>query len=153
MEKISVLLALCEGNPLVTRGFPPRSPLTLSFDVFSDLRLNKRLSKQPIRRWLETPSRSLWRYCNDKTSLLMFKNSCLVFMRYILYPYFKFLAPDTYGCVFNYRIFKTKHARSGGSVDHILYRHMASLGKTELKSRRGLCRLRYHCNMHLQIIW
>ena len=34
------------------------------FDVFFDLRLNKRLSKHSRRRWFETPSRSLWRHCN-----------------------------------------------------------------------------------------
>ena len=28
--------------------------------------LNKRLSKQSGRRWIETPSRSLWRHCNDQ---------------------------------------------------------------------------------------
>ena len=39
--------------------------MTQSFDVLSDLRLNKRLSKQSWRRWFETPSRSLWRHCND----------------------------------------------------------------------------------------
>ena len=40
-------------------------PVTRSFDVFFDLRLNKRLSKQP-RGWrFETPSWSLWRQCND----------------------------------------------------------------------------------------
>ena len=38
--------------------------VTRSFDVFFDLRLNKRLSKQSRRRWFETPSRSLWRHCN-----------------------------------------------------------------------------------------
>ena len=36
-------------------------PWTRSFDVFFDQ--NKRLSKQPRRRWFETPSRSLWRHC------------------------------------------------------------------------------------------
>ena len=35
-----------------------------SFDVFCDLRLNKRLSKQSIHLWFETPLRSLWRHCN-----------------------------------------------------------------------------------------
>ena len=35
-----------------------------SFDVFFDLRLNKRLCKQSRRRWFEMPSCSLWRYCN-----------------------------------------------------------------------------------------
>ena len=45
--------------------FPPQRPLTRSFDVFFDLRLNKRLSKQPWGWWFETPSWSLWRYCDD----------------------------------------------------------------------------------------
>ena len=41
--------------------------MTQSFDVFFDLHLNKRLSKQSRRRWFETPSRSLWRDCNVQT--------------------------------------------------------------------------------------
>ena len=44
METISALLALCEGNPMVTDGFPSKRPLERNFDVFFDLRLNKRLS-------------------------------------------------------------------------------------------------------------
>ena len=32
-----------------------------SFDIFFDLRLNKRFSKQSSRWWFETQSRSLWR--------------------------------------------------------------------------------------------
>ena len=39
-------------------------PVTRSFDVFFDLHLNKRLSKQSWGWWLETPSGSLWRHCN-----------------------------------------------------------------------------------------
>ena len=34
-------------------------------DVFFDLLLNKRLSKQPWGWWFETPSWPLWRQCND----------------------------------------------------------------------------------------
>ena len=34
-------------------------------DVFFDLRLNKRLSKQSWGWWFETLSRPLWRHCND----------------------------------------------------------------------------------------
>ena len=40
-----------------------------SFDVFFDLRLNKRLSKQPWGWWFETPSCSLWRQCNGDISV------------------------------------------------------------------------------------
>ena len=44
--------------------FPTKKPVTRSFDVFFDLHLNKRLSKQLWRWWFETPSRSLWRHCS-----------------------------------------------------------------------------------------
>ena len=39
------------GSPLVTGGFPSQRPVTPRFAVIFDLRLNKRLSKQPRRRW------------------------------------------------------------------------------------------------------
>ena len=39
-------------------------PVTRSFDVFCDLRLNKRLSKQSWCWWFGTQSRPLWRHCN-----------------------------------------------------------------------------------------
>ena len=48
--------------------FPTQRPVTRRFDVFFDLRLNKRLSKQPWDWWFETPSWSLWRQCNDSDS-------------------------------------------------------------------------------------
>ena len=64
MKTFSASLALCEGNPPATGGFPSQRPVTRSFDIFFDLCLNKRLSKQSRRRWFETPSRSLWRHCN-----------------------------------------------------------------------------------------
>ena len=49
METFSALLALCAGNSPVTGEFPSQRPVTQSFDVFFDLRLNKRLSKQSRR--------------------------------------------------------------------------------------------------------
>ena len=49
----------------VTGEFPSQRPVARSFDAFFDLRLNKRLRKQMRRRWLKTPSRSLWYYGND----------------------------------------------------------------------------------------
>ena len=52
------------GNSPVTGEFPSHRPVTRSFDVFFDLRLNKGLSKQSRHRWFETPSLSLWRHCN-----------------------------------------------------------------------------------------
>ena len=44
--------------------FPSQRPVTRSFDVFFDLRLNKRLSKQSWGWWFETPAWSLWRHRN-----------------------------------------------------------------------------------------
>ena len=66
---ISALLALCAGNWSVPGEFPSQRPVTRSFDVFFDLRLNKRLSKQSRGWWFETPSRSLWRRCYISKSL------------------------------------------------------------------------------------
>ena len=43
METISVLLALSARNSPVTGEFPSQRPVTQSFDVFFDLRLNKGL--------------------------------------------------------------------------------------------------------------
>ena len=45
METFSALLPLCAGNSPVTGEFLAQRPVTLSFDVFFDLHLNKRLSK------------------------------------------------------------------------------------------------------------
>ena len=45
--------------------FPAQRPVTQNFDVFFDLRLNKRLSKQSWGWWFETLSRPLWRHFND----------------------------------------------------------------------------------------
>ena len=44
MEKKSALMAFCAGNSLVTGEFRTQRPMTRSFDIFFDLRLNKQLS-------------------------------------------------------------------------------------------------------------
>ena len=44
--------------------FPAQRSVTPSFDVFFDLRLNKRLSKQSRGWWFDTLSCPLWRQCN-----------------------------------------------------------------------------------------
>ena len=69
MKTFSALLALCARISPVTGEFPSPRPMTRSFAVFFDLRLNKRLSKQSKRRWFETLSRSVWRHCNAWCSL------------------------------------------------------------------------------------
>ena len=64
METFSALLALCAGNSPDTGQFTVQRPVTRSFDVFFDLRLNEPLSKQWWGWWFETLSRPLWRYGN-----------------------------------------------------------------------------------------
>ena len=64
MEAFSALRALCAGNSPVTGEFPAQRPVIHSFDVFFYLRLNKRLSKQSLGWWFETPLCSSWRHCN-----------------------------------------------------------------------------------------
>ena len=66
METFYVLLALCAGNSPVTGEFPSQRPVTQSFEILFDLRLNKGLSKQLGRRWFGMPSLSLWRHSNEK---------------------------------------------------------------------------------------
>ena len=66
------------GESTGNRWIPLTKPVTRSFDIFCDLRLNKRLSKQSGLRCFETPSRSLWRHCNGKfvNSMSVKSNSC-----------------------------------------------------------------------------
>ena len=78
METFSALLAICAGNSPGTAGnspvpgeFPAQRPVTRSFDVFFDLRLNKRLRKQSWGWWFETLSCPLWRHCNEMESIVM----------------------------------------------------------------------------------
>ena len=69
METFSALLALCAGNSPVTGEFPSQRIVTQSIDVFSDLPLNKRLSKLSWGLWFETPPCPLWRHCNEYDEL------------------------------------------------------------------------------------
>ena len=66
------LLAFCVGNSLVTGEFPAQKPVTRSFEVFFDLRLNQQMSKWK-RWWFKTPSRPLWRHCKDCNGSILLK--------------------------------------------------------------------------------
>ena len=74
MDTFSALLALCAGKSPVTGEFPAQRPVTRSFDVFFDLRLNKHLSKQSWDWWFQTPSCILWRHCNGCWALSQYKD-------------------------------------------------------------------------------
>ena len=52
------------GNSPVTGEFPAQRTVTRTFDVFFDLRLNRRLSKQWWGWWFEMLWCPLWRHCN-----------------------------------------------------------------------------------------
>ena len=75
METFSALLAICAGNSPVPGEFPAQRPVTRSFDVFFDLRLNKRLSKQSWGWWSETLSRPLWRHRNVNVRIRLVERS------------------------------------------------------------------------------
>ena len=66
MKTFSALLAICTGNSPVPGEFPAQRPVTRSFGVFFDLRLNKRLRNNreavDLRRY-----RAQYdvRHCND----------------------------------------------------------------------------------------
>ena len=66
METFSALLAICAGTSPVPGEFPSQRPVTRSFDVYFDLRPNKRLSKQSLGWWFDTLSPPLWRHRNDE---------------------------------------------------------------------------------------
>ena len=57
-------------NSPFTGEFSSQRPVTRSYDVFSDLRLNKWLNTQSWGWWFETPSGSLWRHRNDITQII-----------------------------------------------------------------------------------
>ena len=66
-----------------TGEFPSPRPVTQSVDVFFDLRMHKRLSKQSWGWRFETPSWSFWRHCNDtKNKIITITQSSA----YMIYP-------------------------------------------------------------------
>ena len=105
METFSLLLVLCAGKH--------RSKASgESVDVFFDLRLYKRFSKQSRRRWFETPSRSLWRQCNEQHSYgdqikrtetfcrFFYKSDVIIYhITHNCSPYDTIISPTEYLCL------------------------------------------------------
>ena len=85
METFFALLALCAGNSPATGEFPALSPVTRNFDVFYNLRLNKRLSKQSWGWWLATPLDPLWRHCNEIRQSKTIHTCCEIYYRGMWY--------------------------------------------------------------------
>ena len=76
METFSVLLAPCEGNPSVAKGFPSQKVSNMSFPVSFDISPTKLLNKQGSWRWFETAK--CWFQCNN---VLGFVHSTLTWQR------------------------------------------------------------------------
>ena len=89
METFSALLALCVGNSPVIGEFPSQRSVTRSFDVFFDLCMHKRRSKQSWVWWFETPSHSSWRHRNVVRNFSTYHLSWCQFCikSYIYYTY------------------------------------------------------------------
>ena len=68
----SALLAICAGNSPVPGEFPAQRPVTRNFDVFFDLRLNKRFSNRDAG--------DLGRYRTDYDVIVM-PNACQIAKR------------------------------------------------------------------------
>ena len=83
LSQTMVLLFIAEHDDVIKwKHFPRYWPFAREFtghwwiprtkasdaelNVFFDLRLNKRLSKQSLGWWFETPSCSLWRHCKEE---------------------------------------------------------------------------------------
>ena len=79
--KMEALLALCAVNSPITGEFPSQRSVMRSFDVFFDLCLDKRLSKQSWGWWFETSSSSLWRHCNDNGFSPIFRTILIDYVR------------------------------------------------------------------------
>ena len=67
MEVFSALLALCEGNPPATGGFPSQRPVMRSFDVSIDVWIGC-WKKQSSGWWFEIAT-VMWRHCNVREML------------------------------------------------------------------------------------
>ena len=72
METFSALLVICAGNSPVPGEFPTQRPVTRSFDVYFDLRPNKRLSKQSWGWWFQ--------YLNIKRYDHLYQNTSVDFI-------------------------------------------------------------------------
>ena len=82
----SALLAICAWNSRVPSEFSAQRPMTRSFGVFFNLRLNKRLSKQSWCWRFKTPLRPLWRHCNERhvsqTWIILIPASMNIYIHY-----------------------------------------------------------------------
>ena len=121
MDTFSALLAFCVGNSPVTGEFPAQRPVTRSFNVFFDRRLNKQLSKR-CRRWrFETPSCSLWLYCNVLCFSLKKFNLNMPSAKSIILPRFQCDITNIYWHINNHHMLKKSSQIHQRKIELILY--------------------------------
>ena len=127
--------------------FPAQRPVTRSFDVFFDLRLNKLLSKQWWGWWLGTLSRPLWRHRNVGRSM-----ACLLLVHHLFdilpqflqsfihyWPYWTALWRHWSVCIYLYII----HDNRKEARHRCLYVYMLMFVK-----RRTVYSNNFKCSMH-----
>ena len=111
--------------------FPTQRPVTRSFDVFFDLRLNKRVSKQPSGWWFETLSRSLWRHCN------VFMCFCW-FWAIIYVTQYHISQPDEYACINPMNLLRTDPNENKPKqnitvcIFHVTYQELTHWGRDKI---------------------
>ena len=149
---------LC-GKFTGSRWIPAQRPVTRSFDVFFDLRLNKRFSKQQWGCWFETLLRPLWRYRNASVQPVSIISSIRWHVRFSVY----IRIYDTY-------VLKIQEVYSNKSYGHILgmnndirnYLNHAEIIPSKNYEKlfitdgfaASYCRMyKYNWNNHLQWYW
>ena len=68
LEELSMLLALCEGNPPMTGGFPSQRSSNMGFEVFVDVSLNKLLKKTVELLVISYGMMLIWHHCNGRNN-------------------------------------------------------------------------------------
>ena len=109
----------CAGNSLVTGEFPAQSPVTLSFDVFFDLRLNNRLGKHSWGWWFETPPRSLWRHCYE----MVFKKHLNIeaWTKLHFQKHFSWMKIVVFGFKFHRSLFLSVQLTQGSALVRVIF--------------------------------
>ena len=106
--------------------FPTQRPVTRSFDVFYDQRLNKRLSKQPWGWWFESSWRQCYGYRSKPRSPLTVTAMC---WPYVYTDWVNPLPAEglALGSVHGVIIYSADYARLGGVVKAVP-REIISIG-------------------------
>ena len=126
--------SLCAGNSPVPDEFPTQRPVTQSFDVFFDLRLNKQLNKQPPGWWFETPPWSLWHQYDEHNPKRLIGYPLRLHMVFLRFA-FNINIPDKairiIGSVFRISFIYTTAIAWSSLYEWIGLKHMFEIGSTK----------------------